>query len=170
MEKSNQHIDSLVRLRKELHKHPEVSGTEIQTAKRVLSFLENYPPDELITRIGTTGIIAIYKGTKSGKTVLFRCELDALPIEESNTYKHRSVINGVSHKCGHDGHMAILCGLAAELHHNKPESGTVFCYFSRLKKTAVVLKKYCWIPNLLCCNPITYLRCTIYQDFLYIKL
>ena len=129
MEKSNQYIDSLVRLRKELHKHPEVSGTEIQTAKRVISFLENYPPDELIAGIGTTGIIAIYKGPKTGKTVLFRCELDALPIEESNTYEHRSVINGVSHKCGHDGHMAILCGLAAELHHKKPESGTVILLF-----------------------------------------
>ncbi|MDI5889433.1 amidohydrolase [Flavobacterium yafengii] len=129
MEKSNQYIDSLVRLRKELHKHPEVSGKEIETAKRVISFLENYPPDELITGVGTTGVVAIYKGKKAGKTVLFRCELDALPIEETNDFEHHSLNNGVSHKCGHDGHMAVLCGLAAELHQNKPESGAVILLF-----------------------------------------
>lgn len=129
MENSNQFTNSLVRFRKELHQHPEVSGKEIQTAKRVLSFLENYPPDELITGVGTTGVVAIYKGEKVGKTVLFRCELDALPIEETNSFEHRSLIDGVSHKCGHDGHMAILCGLAAELHQNKPESGTVILLF-----------------------------------------
>ncbi|RTY81615.1 amidohydrolase [Flavobacterium sp. ZB4P23] len=129
MENSNPSIETLVRLRKELHKHPEVSGKENQTAKRVLSFLENYPPDELITGVGTTGVVAIYKGKKNGKTVLFRCELDALPIEETNRFEHRSLIDGVSHKCGHDGHMAILCGLAAELHQNKPDSGTVILLF-----------------------------------------
>ena len=129
MENSNQYINSVVRLRKELHKNPEVSGKEVETAKRVISFLENYPPDELIAGLGTTGFIAIYKGKSAGKTVLFRCELDALPIEETNTFEHRSLINGVSHKCGHDGHMAILCGLAIELHQKKPESGTVILLF-----------------------------------------
>ena len=129
MEKSKQCIDTLVQLRKELHKHPEVSGKEIQTAQRIISFLEKHTPDELITGIGTTGVVAIYNGKKAGKTVLFRCELDALPIEETNTFEHRSISNGVSHKCGHDGHMAILCGLAAELHANKLESGTVLLLF-----------------------------------------
>jgi metal-dependent amidase/aminoacylase/carboxypeptidase family protein len=45
-----------------------------------------------------------YHKSKEGETVLFRCELDALPIEEINSFEHRSLINGVSHKCGHDGH------------------------------------------------------------------
>jgi amidohydrolase len=129
MENSKQYIDSLVQLRKELHKYPEVSGKEIETSKRIISFLENYPPDELITEVGTTGVVAIYKGKKTGKTVLFRCELDALPIEETNLFKHHSLNNSVSHKCGHDGHMAILCGLAVELHTNKPISGTVILLF-----------------------------------------
>ncbi|UQD56729.1 amidohydrolase [Flavobacterium sp. K5-23] len=129
MENLNQRIAALTLLRKELHQHPEVSGVEFETAKRITSFLENFPPDELITNIGTTGVVAIYKGNKTGKTVLFRCELDALPIEEINTFEHRSLTNGVSHKCGHDGHMAILCGLATELHHNKPETGSVILLF-----------------------------------------
>ena len=129
MENLSQSISTLVELRKDLHKHPEISGKEIATARRISSFLENYPPDELLTAIGETGIIAIYKGSKIGKTVVFRCELDALPIEEINTFEHQSVIKGVSHKCGHDGHMAILCGLATQLHQNRPETGTVILLF-----------------------------------------
>ena len=129
MENLNQRIATLTLLRKELHKNPEVSGKEVQTAKRIISFLENYPPDEMITEVGTTGILAIYKGKTVGKTVLFRCELDALPIDEINTFDHRSLVNGVSHKCGHDGHMAILCGLATELHFKRPETGTVILLF-----------------------------------------
>ena len=129
MENLNQRITTLTLLRKELHKNPEVSGNEVHTAKRITSFLENYPPDEIVTEVGTTGILAIYKGKTVGKTVLFRCELDALPIAEINTFEHRSLVNGVSHKCGHDGHMAILCGLAMELHYKRPETGTIILLF-----------------------------------------
>lgn len=129
MENLNHRRATLVSLRKELHQNPEVSGKEIETAKRINSFLANYPPDEVISEIGKTGVIAIYKGKKTGKTVVFRAELDALPIEEINTFDHQSLTKGVSHKCGHDGHMAILCGLAMELHDNRPESGTVILLF-----------------------------------------
>ena len=129
MENQNLPIASLISLRKTLHKYPEVSLDEKETAKRIVSFLENYPPDEIRTEVGETGILAIYKGQKLGKTVLFRCELDALPIEEINTFEHKSTIEGVSHKCGHDGHMAILCGLATQLHHQRPETGNVVLLF-----------------------------------------
>jgi amidohydrolase len=129
MENLKQGVAPLILLRKELHKYPEVSGKEVGTAKRVTSFLEKYPADEIITNIGETGIIAIYNGEKPGKTILFRCELDALPIHEINTFEHRSLTNGVSHKCGHDGHMAILCGLAIELHRSKPKTGRVILLF-----------------------------------------
>lgn len=129
MENQNLPIASLISLRKTLHKYPEVSLDEKETAKRIISFLENYPPDEIKTEVGETGILAIYKGAKPGKTVLFRCELDALPIEEINTFEHKSIIEGVSHKCGHDGHMAILCGLATQLHLQRPETGNVVLLF-----------------------------------------
>jgi len=129
MENLQQRLESLVLLRKELHKNPEVSGKEVETAKRIVAFLERYAPDEIITEIGKTGIAAIYKGKQAGKTVLFRCELDALPIGEINTFEHRSLTDGVSHKCGHDGHIAILCGLASELSQNRPETGTVILLF-----------------------------------------
>jgi amidohydrolase len=129
MENLHQRTEDLILLRKELHKNPEVSGKELETAKRIVAFLENLNPDEIITEIGGSGIVAIYKAKEAGKTVLFRCELDALPIEEINIFEHRSLINGVSHKCGHDGHMAILCGLASELSKSRPETGTIILLF-----------------------------------------
>ncbi|PKP14278.1 MAG: amidohydrolase, partial [Bacteroidetes bacterium HGW-Bacteroidetes-23] len=129
MENLNQRLESLIRFRKELHKNPELSGKEIETAKRIVSFLEQYPPDEMQTNVGGTGIIAVYKGVEEGKSILFRSELDALPIKETNSFEHISIKNNVSHKCGHDGHTAILCGLASELHHQRPEKGNVILLF-----------------------------------------
>lgn len=129
MENLNLRLESLIRFRKELHKNPELSGKETETAKRIVSFLEQYPPDEMQTNIGGTGVIAVYKGLEKGKSILFRCELDALPIKETNSFEHKSVKNTISHKCGHDGHMAILCGLASELHHQRPEKGNVILLF-----------------------------------------
>jgi amidohydrolase len=122
-------LEELIQLRQELHKYPEVSGNEKETAKRVLDFLLKCKPNEVITNLGGNGILAIYKGNETGKSVLFRCELDALPIQEINTFKYKSSIDGVSHKCGHDGHMAISCGLAKMLHENPLEKGTVMLLF-----------------------------------------
>jgi len=122
-------LEELIQLRQELHKYPEVSGNEKETAKRVLDFLLKYKPNEVITNLGGNGILAIYKGNETGKSVLFRCELDALPIQEINTFKYKSSIDRVSHKCGHDGHMAISCGLAKMLHENPLEKGTVMLLF-----------------------------------------
>lgn len=125
----NLHPETLALFRKELHQNPEVSGEEKHTAKRVVEFLKNYAPDEIITNVGGHGVVAIYKGKKSGKTTLFRCELDALPIQEINDFDYKSTVDGVSHKCGHDGHMAILCGLAAILSADRAKKGTVVLLF-----------------------------------------
>lgn len=122
-------MEELIQLRKELHKYPEVSGNESKTAQRILDFLSKYKPNQVITNLGGEGVLAIYKGKEKGKSVLFRCELDALPIQEINTFEHKSSTNGVSHKCGHDGHMAILCGLAKTLFENPIEKGTIMLLF-----------------------------------------
>lgn len=141
MENLNQRLESLIRFRKELHKNPELSGKEIETSKRIVSFLEQYPPDEMQTNIGGTGIIAVYKSAAEGKSILFRSELDALPIKEANSFEHKSVKNTISHKCGHDGHMAILCGLASELHHQRPEKGNVILLFQPAEENGTGAKK-----------------------------
>lgn len=110
-------LAEITKLRKHLHTHPELSGKETETAKTIVEFLAKYPPDDCWENVGTTGILAFYKAKKTAKkTILFRCELDALPIQEINTFEHKSVTENVSHKCGHDGHMSILCSLAKKLH------------------------------------------------------
>ena len=122
-------MKTLIQLRQELHKYPEVSGNEKETAKRVLDFLSKYPPSQVISNLGGVGVLAIYEGKEVGKSILFRCELDALPIQEINSFDYKSIYDGVSHKCGHDGHMAILCGIAKTLHENPLEKGTVMLLF-----------------------------------------
>jgi len=122
-------LEELIQLRQELHKHPEVSGNESKTAQRILDFLAKYKPNQVTTNLGGNGILAIYKGKKDGKTILLRCELDAIPIQEINEFDYKSIYEGVSHKCGHDGHMAILCGMAKTLHENPLEKGTVMLLF-----------------------------------------
>ena len=116
-------IDKIKNLRKELHQNPELSDNEFKTAERIANFLHHLKPDEIIRGIGGNGIACIFKGKKKGPSVLFRCDMDALPIEESNDFDYKSVHNGVAHKCGHDGHMAIISGLADVFSKNRPERG-----------------------------------------------
>lgn len=122
-------IQKLIQLRHSLHQNPELSGVEFKTAKRILEFIKENNRSEIIHPIGETGIIATFKGKNPGPTALIRCELDALPIQEINNFKHKSSIEGVSHKCGHDGHMAILCGLVSLLNDENNFNGTVHLLF-----------------------------------------
>ncbi len=122
-------IEKLTAFRRELHQHPELSGKEFNTAKKVTRFLKSFQPDELLENLGGTGIAAIYKSDKPGKSILIRCELDALPIHEINDFDYRSNNEDVSHKCGHDGHMTIVAGLASQLHHQRPAEGKVILLF-----------------------------------------
>ncbi len=115
----------LTQLRKELHKHPELSGKEYNTAERVVEFAKKYNPDKVISKLGGTGVAVVFNGKEDGKTVLIRCDLDALPIEEENDFEHRSRSENVSHKCGHDGHMSIVSGLIPLLSENKIQKGRV---------------------------------------------
>ncbi|QDP84160.1 amidohydrolase [Chryseobacterium sp. SNU WT5] len=124
-------MNDILTLRKHLHQNPELSGFEFETAKTIASFLKNYKPDELLENLGNgTGVIAIYHPEKEVKqTIMFRCELDALPIQEINDFEHQSVTDEVSHKCGHDGHMSVMCALAKKLSLQKMKHTKVILLF-----------------------------------------
>jgi amidohydrolase len=119
----------LKELRHRLHKFPELSGKEHKTAKLVKQNLLKFEPDNFIGNLGGTGIAAIFSGEKPGPSILFRCELDALPIQESNTFRYTSSYPGVSHACGHDGHMTIMMGFAEAIHNNPPSKGRIILLF-----------------------------------------
>ena len=128
-------LEQLIKLRHTLHRQPEVSGDEEKTAAVLASFLSRQRPDELILDIGGYGILAVYRGKRQGKTVLLRCEMDALPVNELLNIPHRSVNPKVSHKCGHDGHMAVMCGVAQWLGKNKLTRGKVMLLFQPAEET-----------------------------------
>ena len=124
-------MNDILILRKHLHQNPELSGFEFNTAQTIAEFLKKYTPNELLENLGDgTGIIAVYRPTKEVKqTIMFRCELDALPIQEINEFEHKSGTPEVSHKCGHDGHMTVMCSLAKKLSEQKMEHTKVLLLF-----------------------------------------
>lgn len=129
MNMTEDQLKRLTALRRELHASPELSGKEYRTAERVSAYLAEKRPDALMSGVGTTGVMVLFDSRKPGPVRLFRCELDALPISEINTFEHRSTVEGVSHKCGHDGHMTILCGLADRLAEQRPTTGKAWLLF-----------------------------------------
>ncbi|MEP4768712.1 MAG: amidohydrolase [Roseibium sp.] len=140
-------LDRLIRLRQWLHANPEVSRQEIKTAKHMRQFLaEHAAPDEFVSLDGA-GFAAVYNGLEPGKTVMIRAELDALPIHEVNEdISYRSLRDGVGHKCGHDGHMTILAGLA-QTFADRPENGRVVLLFQPDEETGTGAKNCCLHAN-----------------------
>ncbi|MCZ4693205.1 amidohydrolase [Ancylomarina euxinus] len=118
----------IIKLRQELHKHPEVSNDEYHTSERIINYVKKFNPDEII-KLGETGVAFIFNGKEKGKTVVFRSELDALLIKEKSGVEYASVNDHIAHSCGHDGHMAILTGLIQVISKNRPVRGKVVMLF-----------------------------------------
>jgi amidohydrolase len=126
---TNSDVVELTTFRRLLHRHPDLSRDEGKTAARIVAALGQLAPDQVVTDLGGHGVLAVYDGAAPGPTVLFRCELDALPIHEISDAAHRSVTEGKAHLCGHDGHMTILLGLARVLSRKPPAKGRVILMF-----------------------------------------
>ena len=132
---TNQDIVELTAWRRKLHRHPEISNEEEMTAKEVVSFLADSKPDRVLTGLGGHGVAAIYDSGEAGPTVMFRSELDALPINELSGVAHSSLVPGKSHMCGHDGHTAILAALGRQFGRQRPRRGRVVLMFQPAEET-----------------------------------
>jgi amidohydrolase len=130
-----QAVRAATTLRRALHRVPEISNHETGTARAIVEFVRNFSADEVIVNLGGAGVAVIYQGFEAGPTVMIRSELDALPIDEANDFAHRSVCDHVSHKCGHDGHMAMVAGLAPLLMRQPPARGRVVLLFQPAEET-----------------------------------
>ncbi|MDR6759203.1 amidohydrolase [Mycoplana sp. BE70] len=126
---TNADFVELTAWRRNLHRHPELSGEEERTAATVAAMLRETGPDRIVTGIGGHGVAAIYDSGKPGPRVLLRCELDGLPIEDLADIPHRSTVPGKGHQCGHDGHMAMIAAMARLLGRKHPEKGAVILMF-----------------------------------------
>lgn len=109
------HYKEMVTIRRYLHQHPELSFQEAKTASYIKSYYEKL--GILVQgNIGGNGVVAKIKGSKPGKTVALRADFDALPIQDEKDVPYKSLVPGVMHACGHDGHTAALLVLAKVLH------------------------------------------------------
>lgn len=132
---TNRDLVELTAWRRKLHQHPEISNEEQKTAREVVDFLADTGPDAVLTGLGGHGVAAIYESGKAGPTLLFRSELDALPIHELSGAPHSSLVPGKSHMCGHDGHTAILAALGRQLGRERPARGRVVLMFQPAEET-----------------------------------
>ena len=144
-------MQELIELRHLLHAHPELSGQEALTNKILNEWVRQTRPDHIIEKIGGYGLAAVYRGNGKRKTengtakpsttrselkrILIRGDIDALHIPEPNEIPYKSKNEGVSHKCGHDGHATILCGLAQWLGEQRPDQGEVVLLFQPAEET-----------------------------------
>ncbi|MBY0123555.1 M20 family metallopeptidase [Bacillus sp. S/N-304-OC-R1] len=130
MEKKN--LELAIQLRHELHAHPELSNHEVWTKQHLINFLKENTSLEIVDR--GRWFYAIYHSKAGNRNVAFRADFDALPIEETIELPYGSQFPGVSHKCGHDGHSATLCGLALEID-QKGSDNNIFFLFQHAEET-----------------------------------
>jgi len=132
---THQDVIELTEWRRGLHRNPEISGEEAGTARTVQALLASAGADRIVTGLGGHGVAGVFEGGQPGPTVMFRAELDALPIEEISDAPHRSRVPGKAHLCGHDGHMAILAALARGLSRQRPQRGRAVLLFQPAEET-----------------------------------
>ena len=114
---SNELVKEVIKIRRYLHKYPEISEKEYNTCKYIRNYLNNIGINNKV--IGKTGVVGTLIKDEDFPTVAIRAEIDALPINEENTFEYKSKNNGVMHACGHDGITAVVLGLAKLLSENK---------------------------------------------------
>ena len=112
-----------------LHSMAELSGKEAKTSRYLRQLLTEMGVTKLHHGFAQESFIAEIDSKKPGPVILLRSELDALPIKEINSFKYRSKVAGVSHKCGHDGHSATLIKVAHDLMKEPLKKGKVLLFF-----------------------------------------
>ena len=128
-------IDSIARqssaiaaLRRDIHAHPELCFQELRTADIVAQKLTDWGIP-IHRGMGTTGVVGSVKAGTSSRAIGLRADMDALPIQERNTFAHASTVPGKMHACGHDGHTAMLLAAAQYLATHREFDGTVYLIF-----------------------------------------
>ena len=120
LEKCQELAPELIRIRRDIHAHPEMGLQEVRTSKLVSEKLIEIGL-EVQTNIAKTGVVGLLRGGKSGKTIAIRADMDALSIQEQTGAVYQSQIPGVMHACGHDAHVAMLLGAAQILKEQQAE-------------------------------------------------
>ena len=124
-EKIDRLYPELVEIRRDLHKHPELSNEEKRTPQMIADYLTNLGI-EVRTGVGGNGVVGCLKGAHPGETIALRADFDALPMQDEKDVPYKSQNDGVMHACGHDVHTTALLGVAKALSKVKNDlAGTV---------------------------------------------
>jgi len=115
-------------IRRDLHAHPELCFQEVRTADVVAAKLTEWGIP-IHRGLGTTGVVGIVKAGTSDRAIGLRADMDALPVQEFNTFAHASQHQGKMHACGHDGHTAMLLAAAKHFATHRNFDGTVYLIF-----------------------------------------
>jgi hippurate hydrolase len=118
----------LQQIRRDLHAHPELCYEEQRTSDQVAARLTEWGIP-IVRGLGVTGVVGIVKNGSSNRAIGLRADMDALPVQELNTFEHASRHPGKMHACGHDGHTAMLLGAAHYLSRHRNFDGTVYLIF-----------------------------------------
>lgn len=128
-------------IRRDIHAHPELAYNESRTADLVAKQLESWGI-EVHRGLGTTGVVGtIFGKTKNGRSIGLRADMDALPMQELNTFEHASKNPGKMHACGHDGHTAMLLGAARYLAQHRDFDGAIYVIFQPAEEVPGGAKK-----------------------------
>ncbi|HWI84526.1 M20 aminoacylase family protein [Ramlibacter sp.] len=119
---------AITAIRRDIHAHPELCFEETRTADVVAAKLTEWGIP-IHRGLGTTGVVGIIKNGTGSRAVGLRADMDALPMQEFNTFGHASKHAGKMHACGHDGHVAMLLAAAQHLSKNRNFDGTVYVIF-----------------------------------------
>ena len=119
---------SIAAIRRDIHAHPELCFEEVRTADLVAAKLTEWGIP-IHRGLGTTGVVGIVKNGTSNRAIGLRADMDALPMQEFNTFSHASQNKGKMHACGHDGHTAMLLAAAQHFAKQRLFDGTVYLIF-----------------------------------------
>ena len=129
LEQVDEYESEIIKIRRKIHSNPELAYAESETAQLVANRLRALGVKTL-TGVGGTGVLGVLKGSRAGKVVGLRADMDALPVEEMVDVPFKSKNKGIMHACGHDAHVAMLLGAAMLLTKNRNQlSGTVKFFF-----------------------------------------
>ena len=118
----------LQQIRRDIHAHPELCFEEKRTSDLVAQKLAEWGIP-ILRGMGVTGVVGVIRNGSGGRAVGLRADMDALPVQELNTFPHASRHAGKMHACGHDGHTAMLLGAAHYLSRHRYFDGTVYLIF-----------------------------------------
>jgi amidohydrolase len=135
-EKTEECIDEIVGIRRQIHKHPEIGRNEFVTSALIRQKLEEYGVDKIESPVPTAVVALIHGNKGEGRCVALRCDIDALPVQEDTGLPFSSEVPNMMHACGHDMHASMLLGVAKLLCQLRDEfPGTVKLVFQHSEDT-----------------------------------